>query len=168
MTQVLWIVSMPVAAIAKEPPEQLNNIVLFAQSDSLSSSNFMENRTEDIISMCNNTDTCHSLSGYLDKISYGKMQITSYFPQIENGIIIPYVLSSEESNYLTCSQIAVEILQNIEIPDHIPMDGNSDGFIDNIILIVDGKAADMSSPIWPRAFSMNGIKINGLSVNRVN
>ena len=169
MTQVLLIVSMPVAAIAKETSEvQLNNIVLFAQSGSLSLSNFMENRTEDIVSMCNNMDTCHSLSGYIHKISYGKMQITSYFPQMESGVIIPYVLSADETTYLNCSQIAIEILQNIEIPNDIPMDGNSDGIIDNMILVIDGKAVDMSSPIWPRAFSMNGIKINGLSVNRVN
>ncbi|MDE5753986.1 MAG: hypothetical protein K2H89_05530 [Oscillospiraceae bacterium] len=174
MAQVLLMFLMPVATIAvgqsalTETPEQLNNIVLFAQSDSLSSSNFMENRTEDIVSMCNSKDTCHSLAGYIDKISYGKMQITSYFPQMENGVIIPYVLSSDETTYLSCSQIAVEILQNIKIPNDIPMDGNSDGIIDNMILVIDGKAVDMSSPIWPRAFSMNGIKINGLSVNRVN
>ncbi|MDE6666577.1 MAG: hypothetical protein K2K14_10415 [Ruminococcus sp.] len=173
IAQVLLVFSMSVvtvvqSALAETSEVQLNNIVLFAQSDSLSSSNFMENRTEDIISMCNGTDTCHSLSGYIDKISYGKTHITSYFPQMEDGIITPYILSSDEMSYSTCSQIAVEILQNIEIPNDTPMDGNSDGIIDNIILVIDGKAVDMSSPIWPRAFSMNGIKINGLSVNRVN
>ncbi|MDE6672810.1 MAG: immune inhibitor A [Ruminococcus sp.] len=36
------------------------------------------------------------------------------------------------------------------------------------MLVIDDKAVDMSSPICPRAFTMNGIKINGLSVNRVN
>ncbi|MDE5772075.1 MAG: immune inhibitor A [Ruminococcus sp.] len=173
MAQMLLVSSIPVVAVgqsaAAETSEvQFNNIVLFAQSDSLSSSNFMENRTEDIISMCNGTDTCHSLSGYIDKISYGKMHVTSYFPQMENGVITPYILSSDETAYSTCSQIAVEILQNINIPNDTQMDGNADGIIDNIILVVDGKAADMSSPIWPRAFSMSGIKINGLSVNRVN
>ncbi len=173
MTQMLLVFSMPVVAVgqsdlAETSEVQLNNIVLFAQSDSLSSSNFMDNRTEDIISMCNATDTCHSLSGYIDKISYGKMHITSYFPQMKDGIITPYILSSDETTYSTCSQIAVEILQNIDIPNDTPMDGNSDGIIDNIILVVDGKAVDISSPIWPRAFTMNGIKINGLSVNRVN
>lgn len=173
MAQMLLVFSMPVVAVGQSALTEtsevhLNNIVLFAQSDSLSSSNFMENRTEDIISMCNGTDTCHSLLGYIDKISYGKMHITSYFPQMEDGVITPYILSSDETTYSTCSQIAVEILQNINIPNDTPMDGNFDGIIDNIILVIDGKAVDMSSPIWPRAFSMNGIKINGLSVNRVN
>lgn len=169
ITQTLLILSVPAVPVTAETESvQLNNIVLFAQSDSLTSSNFMEERTNDIISMCNDTNTIHSLSGYINEISYGKMQVTSYFPQMKDGTIIPYVLSSDETDYLNCGQIAVEILQNINIPDDIPMDGNSDGVIDNIIFVIDGKAADMSSPIWPRAFSLNGIKLNGLSVNRVN
>lgn len=161
----------PVSSIsvnAETAAVQVNNIVLFAQSDPLSSSNFMEERTTDIVSMCNDTDTFHSLSGYIDAISYSKMQVTSYFPQMKDGTIIPYVLSADETEYLNCEQIAVEILQNISIPKDIPLDGNSDGFVDNIIFVIDGEAVDASSPIWPRAFSVNGIKLNGLSVNRVN
>lgn len=172
MAQALLVFSIPIAAeqsaLAEDSTVQLNNIVLFAQSAPLSASNFMKERTQEIDSMCNDTDTIHSLSGYIDAISYGKMHVTSYFPQMENGVIIPYVLSSNETEYLNCEQIAVEILQNIEIANDIPMDGNSDGIIDNIIFVIDGKAIDMSSPIWPRAFSVNGIQLNGLSVNRVN
>ena len=56
ITQILLVFSIPAVAVgqselAETSEVQLNNIVLFAQSDSLSSSNFMENRTEDIISM---------------------------------------------------------------------------------------------------------------------
>lgn len=167
--QTLLVFSVPVvSATAETGTVQFNNIVLFAQSDALSESNFMEERTNDIVSMCNDTDTVHSLSGYINEISYGKMQVTSYFPQMEDGTIIPYVLSSDETEYLSCQQIAIEMLQNIDIPNDIPMDGNSDGIIDNIILVIDGEAVDMSSPIWPRAFSANGIKLNGLSADRVN
>lgn len=169
MAQILLVFFVPAVPVTAETGAvQFNNIVLFAQSDSLSTSNFMEERTNDIISMCNDTDTFHSLSGYINEISYGKMQVTSYFPQMKDGTIIPYVLSSDETEYLNCGQIAIEILQNIDIPDDIPMDGNSDGVVDNIIFVINGKAADMNSPIWPRAFSVNGIKLNGLSVNRVN
>ncbi|MDE6020166.1 MAG: hypothetical protein K2H01_04090 [Ruminococcus sp.] len=128
----------------------------------------MEERTKNIVSMCNNTDIIHSLSGYINAISYGNMQVTSYFPQMDNGIIIPYVLNYDETEYLSCEQIAYEILQNIDISKDVPMDGNSDGIVDNIIFVIDGQAANMSSPIWPRAFSLNGLKLNGLSVNRVN
>lgn len=168
ITQALLVDSiLGISATAKEP-EQFYNIVLFAQFNSISESNFMENRTEDIISMCNATDTFHSLTGYIDAISYGQMQVTSYFPQMQDNIITPYVLASDESSYFNCEQIAIEILQNIMIPENIPMDANSDGVIDNIILVVDGKANDMNSPLWARAFSLNGMKINGLSVNRVN
>lgn len=169
MAQALLLFSVPAVPVTVEAaPVQLNNIVLFAQSDPLSESNFMKERTNDIVSMCNDTNTVHSLSGYINAISYSKMQVTSYFPQMENETIIPYVLSHDETEYSSCTQIAMEIIQNISIPDDTPMDGNSDGIVDNIIFIIDGKAADMSSPIWPRAFSLNGMKLNGLSVNRVN
>ncbi|MDE5557598.1 MAG: right-handed parallel beta-helix repeat-containing protein [Ruminococcus sp.] len=169
IAQALLLFSMPVMpAVAENSTEQLYNIVLFAQFDSLSESNFMQERTEDIISMCNATDTFHSLSGYINAISYGQMQITSCFPQMQDDIIIPYVLSSSENNYQTCEQIAIEILKNITISDNIQMDGNGDGVIDNITLVVDGKADNMTSPLWARAFSLNGMKLNGYNVNRVN
>ena len=169
MAQALLLFSMPaMPATAKNTTEQLHNIVLFAQFNSLAESNFMQERTEDMISMCNATDTLHSLSGYINAISYHQMQVTSYFPQMQNNIIIPYVMQASENNYLTCEQIAIEILQNITIPDNISMDANSDGIVDNIILVIDGEAKDMNSPLWARAFSLNGMQLNGLAVNRVN
>lgn len=169
IAQSIFLFSIPnVPAEAVDETVNLNNIVLFAQSEPLSVSNFMENRAEEIVSLCSEEDTVHSLSGYINEISYGKMQVTSYFPQMKNGNIIPYQLSANESDYSNCNQIAIEILQNISIPDDTPLDGNSDGIVDNIIFVIDGKAVDTNSPIWPRAFSLNGMKLNGLSVNRVN
>ena len=169
IAQALLLFSTPeISVMAENSTEQLYNIVLFAQFDSLSESNFMSERTEDITSMCNATDTFHSLSGYIDAISYGKMQVKSYFPQMKNDVITPYVMSAGEDNYRTCEQIAIEVLENITVPDNIQMDGNGDGIIDNIILVVDGKADNMASPLWARAFSLNGMKLNGYNVNRVN
>lgn len=172
IAQILPVFLMPVAverpALAEDSTVQLNNIVLFAQSDPLSESNFMAEHTENIVSMCNDATTFHSLSGYIDAISYGKMQVTSYFPQMKDGTVIPYMLSYDETEYLNCEQIAAEILQNIDIPDNIPLDGNSDGIVDNVIFVIDGKADEASSPIWPKAFSVNGMELNGLPVSRVN
>ena len=158
--------TMPAAA--KNSAESFHNIVLFAQFDSLSEYNFMQEYTETIISMCNAKDTFHSLSGYIDAISYGNMQVTSYFPQMQDNSITPYVMSSAETNYFTCEQIAIEILKNVTIPKNIPMDANADGVVDNIILVIDGAASDMTSPLWARAFSLSGMQLNGLAVNRVN
>lgn len=175
MVQTLLAFSMPSVPVMAEQPAraesaavQMNNIVLFAQYDALSASNFMEDRAENIASMCNDADTFHSLSGYIDAISYGKLNVTSYFPQMHDGVITPYVLSSAAKDYANCEQIAIDMLRNITISDDIPLDGNADGIVDNVIFVIDGKADDMSSPIWPRAFSVNGMKLNGLSVNRVN
>ncbi len=171
--QLLLLMPIPQIAAAQSgsaesPVVQFHNIVLFAQSEPLSTSNFMEERVQIIDDMCNAADTFHSLSGYIDAISYGKMQVASYFPQMQDGVIIPYVLSSAATDYLNCEQIAIEILQNIDIPDDIPLDGNADGIVDNVIFVIDGKANDSDSPIWPRAFSVNGMQLNGLSVSRVN
>lgn len=169
MVQALMLSSMAIIPVmAENSTEQLYNIVLFAQFDSLTESNFMQERTDDIISMCNETDTFHSLSGYIDAISYGQTNVTSYFPQMQNNIITPYVMTSDLNNYKTSAQIAMEIIENVTVPDNIRMDGNNDGIIDNIIVVVDGKADDMTSPLWARAFSLNGMKLNGYDVNRVN
>lgn len=169
IAQVMLAISLPaVPAASIDQPVILNNIVLFAQSAPVAESNFMEDRAEAITTMCSDTSTIHSLSGYINEISYGALQVNSYFPQMKDGRILPYQLSADAADYSSCQQIAIEILQNITIPEDIPLDGNSDGIVDNIIFIVDGKAVDMSSPLWPRAFSMAGMQLNGLPVHRVN
>lgn len=173
--QILLMLVMPVmptatisSASAADSTEQLNNIVLFAQFDPLSTSNFMEKHTEEIISMCNDTSTFRSLAGYIDTISYGQLQITSYFPQMENSVIVPYVFSSAETEYPSYMQLAMEMLRNITVSEDIPLDGNEDGIVDNVTFVIDGDAEDESSPLWPKAFSLNGMELNGLSVNQVN
>lgn len=168
---VLSMMGMPAAA---EPSYQIdssvhvNNIVLFAQYDSTDQSNFMAEYSDMIIELCNGDDTNHSLSGYIDAVSYGQMQVKSYFPQLKDDIIVPYKLSGTDSEYANCEQYALEMIRNIDVSEEIPLDGNSDGIVDNIILIVDGKAESMSSPIWPKAFTAPGITLNGLNVGTVN
>lgn len=163
---------VPIAAeesvLSEHEPVQMNNIVLFAQHDPLSESNFMKDRTESMVTMCNDTDTVHSLAGYVDAISYGKLQVSSYFPQMENGVIIPYVLSSGKTAYQNCEQIAIEILQNVEIPADIPLDGNSDSIVDNITFVIDGKADNDSSPISPKKFTVANMELNGLRTGSAN
>ena len=162
-------ISFPVnQTSAKYTSVKINNIVLFAQSEPLSDKNFMQEYTDDIVKLCNDSSTFHSLSGYINTVSYGQTEVKSYFPQMQDNVIVPYVLSKSASEYVTCEQYALEMIQNINVPEDIPLDGNSDGIVDNIILVVDGKADNMDSPIWAKAFSANGLKINGFNVNRVN
>ena len=93
----------------------MNNIVLFAQFASADTDNFMADKTEDMVAMCNSTDTYRSLAKYMDTISYGKVHVTSYFPQMQDGVIQPYVLKQEKSGYTDYNQYALEMVQNITV-----------------------------------------------------
>ncbi|CDE34400.1 m6 family metalloprotease domain protein [Ruminococcus sp. CAG:403] len=168
---VLTFLSLPLyTGSAKEEStvRQVNNIVLFAQFDSLEDKNFMESSTDTVQTMCNDDTTYRSLSKYVDTISYGQMQVTSYFPQLEDDVIIPYVLQQERSSYTDSTQYAMEMLQNISIPKDIPLDGNQDGYIDNIVCVVDGKTETFGDPLWSKAFYLTGLEINGCLVGSVN
>ena len=148
--------------------EQINNLVLFAQFDDLSTYNFMEKNTDSMVDMCNSTATQRSLKSYVDTISYGKASVDSYFPQMQDGVIVPYKLSQSKENYLNYELLVAEVLSNIKVSTDIDLDGNDDGVIDNIILVIDGKAQAMNDILWPKAFYLSGLEINGLSVGYVN
>ena len=141
--------------------QQVHNLVLFAQFDPLSEKNFMETYTQEMINMCNDDSTYRSLSKYIDTISNGKMKVTSYFPQLKDGVIQPYVLQQSREEYTDYNQYAVEMLQNIPVPEDIPLDGNFDGFVDNVVLVVDGQANTVEDPLWAKAFFVGGLNING-------
>lgn len=148
--------------------QQVHNLVLFAQFDPLSEKNFMETYTQEMINMCNDDSTYRSLSKYIDTISNGKMKVTSYFPQLKDGVIQPYVLQQSREEYTDYNQYAVEMLQNIPVPEDIPLDGNFDGFVDNVVLVVDGQANTVEDPLWAKAFFVGGLNINGSTVGYVN
>lgn len=118
--------------------------------------------------MCNDDSTYRSLSKYIDTISNGKMKVTSYFPQLKDGVIQPYVLQQSREEYTDYNQYAVEMLQNIPVPEDIPLDGNFDGFVDNVVLVVDGQANTVEDPLWAKAFFVGGLNINGSTVGYVN
>jgi len=96
------------------------------------------------------------------------MKVTSYFPQLKDGVIQPYVLQQSREEYTDYNQYAVEMLQNIPVPEDIPLDGNFDGFVDNVVLVVDGQANTMEDPLWAKAFFVGGLNINGSTVGYVN
>ena len=83
LSAVLCLAGVPfggISAQAADSVQQVNNIVLFAQFASADTDNFMADKTEDMVAMCNSTDTYRSLAKYMDTISYGKVHVTSYFP----------------------------------------------------------------------------------------
>ena len=171
LSAVLCLAGVPfggISAQAADSVQQVNNIVLFAQFASADTDNFMADKTEDMVAMCNSTDTYRSLAKYMDTISYGKVHVTSYFPQMQDGVIQPYVLKQEKSGYTDYNQYALEMVQNITVSADTPLDGNQDGVIDNVTLVVDGQAEDMSDPLWAKAFHVNGLELNGTPVSSIN
>ena len=173
-TSILLVVfclpTLALPAKAETTVRQVNNIVLFAQFDPLTEKNFMSgDATNTVLSMCNDTSTYRSLTKYIDTISYGQMHVDSYFPQLkEDGVIEPYVLSQKRESYTDYNQYAIEMIQNIAIPADIPLDGDNDGFVDNIVCVVDGSATSVEDPLWSKAFFLSGLQVNGLSVRQVN
>ena len=67
-----------ISAQAADTTQQLNNIVLFAQFPDADTDNFMADKTDTAIAICNDTSTPRSLTSYINAISYaiqGKMSV---------------------------------------------------------------------------------------------
>lgn len=158
---------LPCTAYAQELPEKLHNLVLFINFPE-DEGNFMDGKTEEIDKMCNQADTCRSLDGYIRQISYGKMQVESHFPQLEQGKIKPCTLSKNPESYVDCQAAAAEVLESLTIPEEIPLDGNHDGIIDNIMMIFCGENNSAYALTQPCAFSLSGYSINGKNSGMVN
>lgn len=153
---------------AKAAVETVHNIVLFAQFENPENYNFMDNRVDEIDEMCNNSETVRSLAGYIDTVSYGQMNVECHFPQLQDGVITPYQFTQPESSYLNPELAAIEAIENITVPEDMPLDGNNDGVVDNIILIVDASAESADSTFWPCAIGVHGLEINGKSTGMLN
>ena len=102
LSAVLCLAGVPfggISAQAADSVQQVNNIVLFAQFASADTDNFMADKTDTAIAICNDTSTPRSLTSYIDAISYGKLHVTSYFPQLSDGVIQPYILQNSKAKY---------------------------------------------------------------------
>ena len=99
-------IHIPIVSAETKPTETVHNIVVFAQFKDTDSYNFMEDRVQEIQDMCEDRSTVISLAGYIDKISYGQMNVESHYPQLKDGTIIPYVMQMPESSYQNSQQAA--------------------------------------------------------------
>lgn len=154
--------------ISAENTEIIKNMVICAKFSDSQEDNFMAECTDDLIKMCNDTSTSKSMKSYLKTISYGQADTDFYFPQLTDGVIIPCTIDGKKEDYNDSQSLAENILRHIEIPDNADVDGNNDGIIDNIIIIVEGNADTMSDVIWPKAFYLTGFKIGNYYAGAVN
>lgn len=156
-------------AFAESRTTQLvNNIVLFAQFQDTSTSNFMDTYTDEMVAMCNDTGTQRSLASYIDTISDKQMAVKSHFPQMQGSVILPYQLQHTKEDYWNVELLTTEVISHVDIPQDMALDGNQDGWIDNIVVVVDGEANTTDDLFWPCAFHLTGIEKNGLEVGTVN
>ena len=88
-----------ISAQAADTTQQLNNIVLFAQFPDADTDNFMADKTDTAIAICNDTSTPRSLTSYIDAISYGNRLIMMY----EGHVVVD--VSGEEKKNLTVEQL---------------------------------------------------------------
>lgn len=162
---------IPVCGIWAKSEESvtLHNLVLFAQFPNEDASyNFMSDKTDEMLKICEEENTTRSFKGYINEISYGKMNVDFVFPQLEKNVITPYVMNQSQSEYLNAEMMITELVSNVKIPENAELDGNNDGVTDNIIVVFDSDSKSASSVFWPRAFSLPGINLNGTTSGMVN
>lgn len=148
--------------------QTVHNLVLFAQFQGEDGYNFMEAHTAEMLDYCRKENTFRSLAGYINEISYGQMQVDFVFPQLEGDIILPYTMSGELDSYHNLETMAAEVISHVPVPRDSRLDGNGDGLVDNIILVMDADTETAESLFWPRAFSLPGIGINDAQSGMVN
>lgn len=148
--------------------QTVHNLVLFAQFQGEDGYNFMEAHTAEMLDYCRKENTFRSLAGYINEISYGQMQVDFVFPQLEGDTILPYTMSGELDSYHNLETMAAEVISHVPVPRDSRLDGNGDGLVDNIILVMDADTETAESLFWPRAFSLPGIGINDAQSGMVN
>ncbi len=149
--------------------QTVHNLVLFGQfKNDDANYNFMSEYTDDMLDYCEKADSFLSMAGYINEISYGQMGVDFVYPQMQGDVIVPYTMNEPLEKYTNIESIITEIISNTEISSESELDGNNDGIIDNIILVMDGNSDTMSSIFWPRCFSMYGMSVNDLSTGMIN
>jgi M6 family metalloprotease-like protein len=166
----------------------INNIVIFIRfsdesefTDNISTYNNKFNNT--------NTDS-NSMYNYFKETSYNKLEITSTFYPQTVSTVISFQDSFPRNYYKEYDSItnpdgytggnngsqrrhrehdllanAVDFVSS-QIPESLDIDGDLDGFVDNVCFIIYGDPEGWSSLLWPHRWSLysNAVYINGMQV----
>ena len=157
------------AAVLNKPTEHIANVVYFVDFKD-SNSNFMDGKVDKVKDMFDgNKDT--SLSNYIKIISYNQMNVHNYFPQEQNGKIIPYRLPNNRSYYNNSNETELisNVLENVPVDPSYNIDMNNDGYVDNVIFIFGAKKGEDGDVLWAHKANHNGAtEVNGKKVNNYN
>ena len=132
-----------------------------------------------------------SISHYYDEVSYSQLEIiTHHFPVCDMSTNIsyqdafprsyyqPYNAQTNPNGYTSSNSTirehtllknAVEYVSN-EIPLDLDVDGNNDGYVDNVTFLVSGSPDGWSDLLWPHRWSLYSfdVWINGSIVDAYN
>jgi M6 family metalloprotease-like protein len=139
-----------------------------------------------------NLSTGPSLKHYYKEVSWNQLTVSSYIYQRSGDFIASYQDSNARGYYLKYDMVtnpngyktdgdayirennllrnALMTVQSL-IPTSLNLDGDGDGFVDNVTFIVSGTAAGWSDLLWPHMSAMpptSGILINEKEVSLYN
>ncbi len=127
-----------------------------------------------------------SLKHYYGEVSWNQMDVSSSLVQAAGNAIVSYEDSQPRKYFLKYDSVANptgyindqsarengllrRALTSVlpQIPSSLPLDGNGDGRVDNVIFIVSGSAAGWADLLWPHMSGLSGSPafiINGKTV----
>lgn len=166
----------------------INNIVIFIRFSD-------ENEFTDQKSTFENmfiAESGNSMKNYFREASYNSLSIQTYFYPVSNGSTVisyqatqprnyyrPYDANTNPLGYQNSTQRrdrehallanAVNAIQS-QIPTSLNIDGDNDGYVDNVCFIVSGSPDGWASLLWPHMWSLYSVNvtINGKRVYTYN
>jgi len=196
LINVLW-VAVPVITMAQSTTELANLVVFVRFADDAEISRPLAS----IDTMFNGrTPGYMSVYNFYDAMTYGKIHYnTVYTNNIQNGVIVSYqdvyprnyfkpysednpIGYTEPNPFLGVAMREAELLGRIVsyvdslglVDPTIDLDGNDDGMLDNLSVVVKGTTAGWGNILWPHMeyFPYDSLdyepRINGLKINTFN
>lgn len=164
---------VPAFATAQTTSTELTNLVVFVR---FADDEEIDHPFDSIDAMFNSRqEGYYSVYNYYDAMTYGRIHYnTVYTSNVQNGVIVSYRDTLPRGAYQPWSetnpigyqfeipfmgvcmfeaQLLARILDYVDsmhlVPDSVVLDGNGDGFIDNVSFVVKGGVGEWASLLWP-------------------
>lgn len=166
----------------------INNIVIFIRFSDENEFTDQKSTFENMF----NAESGNSMKNYFREASYNSLSIQTYFYPVSNGSTVisyqatqprnyyrPYDANTNPLGYQNSTQRrdrehallanAVNAIQS-QIPTSLNIDGDNDGYVDNVCFIVSGSPDGWASLLWPHMWSLYSVNvtINGKRVYTYN
>lgn len=166
--RALWQPIGPVRERAAPLAGKMNNLVLFIRF--ADEDEFVEPMSM-FQAMFNDLDGAPSLRAYYREVSYGRLDIETHFlPTPQDGVVVSYQspyprsyyrpfhfkqnpngyrdeLSAIQREQWLVKQALIDVVP--QIPEGLNLDGDNDGTVDNVVVIVSGGPDGWSDLLWP-------------------